>query len=266
MNKFNLAYSKIEQKIKSNKRLFKSVKIIALLGSVPCGEKSNQWSDLDVLVVINSTPSGNIPFGHLQTLKNITKEVSSNYSFPISIFPHTIDDFKKYVCFEYLIHYSSGYCTYPNSKALKNIIKQILKSRNVSEKIRKGYCIYHLRHIRFNLLRKYISLNEYNSKDCNTKFLKLLIDKMIKVTDLALNYSDIWPRNKREILEKAKKNLTFDVSILNDALKMRTNWASITDKDAKKFISRGILYLYNIFDLFLGNNIKPTPEENMSLL
>ena len=89
---------------------------------------------------------------------------------------------------------------------------------------------------------------------------------MIKVTDLALNYSDIWPRNKREILEKAKKNLTFDVSILNDALKMRTNWASITDKDAKKFISRGILYLYNIFDLFLGNNIKPTPEENMSLL
>lgn len=265
MNKFNLAYREIEKKIKSNKRLFPSVKIIALLGSIPCGEKSNQWSDLDVLVVIDHTPSGNIPFRHLQTLKNISKEVSVNYSFPISILPHTINDFKGYVCFEYLTHYSFGYCTYPNSKALENIIKQILKSRNVSEKIRKNYCIYHLRHIRFNLLRKYVSLNEYNSKDYNIEFLKLLLDKIIKVTDLALNYSDIWPKSKREILEKAKKNLTFDVSILNDALKMRANWTSITDKNAKEFIPRGILYLYNMFDLFLSTNIKPTPEENIPL-
>lgn len=267
MNKFKKAYSDIEKKIKADKELISSIKILGLLGSVADEEGSSSWSDLDVLVVLKTNKLGSISSIVLNKLKKISEKVSERYSFPISILPHTEDDFRNYVCFEYLRHYSEGKITYPTQSSLKKVIFKLLDNRKTSERVRRSYCLYHLRHIRFNFIRKYISVNKYNSKEPSKQICKLLIDKMIKVTDLALNYHDIWPIRKQDILNEANKNLSIDTSELKEALGLRTKWTKVTEIDAKNFLSNGIRYLHRVIENILAKeNNRSTPEESMSLL
>lgn len=265
MSEFSKAYSNIESSIKSDKQLLPNVKIIALLGSAAVEEQSGSWSDLDVLVIMKSDRAGNIPIPFLDRLKQISCKVSEKHDFPISLLTHTEDDFSKYVCFEYLIHYSFGHCTYPDTNALKELIKRVLRQRKNSEEIRKNYFLYHLRHTRFNLIRKYVSLNGANLDQSEKDFLKLLIDKMIKVTDLSLNLQNIWPKTKKEILETAKNRLPFDTKILEEALRIRNDWSTISGNQIKSFIPMGMGYAFSVFNTLLENNQRPTPEENMSL-
>lgn len=264
-NNFKKAYKQIESMILGDSSLLKSVNLIALLGSVANKEELIGWSDLDVLVVLKSDKLGNIPMNLLEKLQKISFKVSKKYKFPISILTHTINDFEKYVSFEYLKHYSFGQCTYPNATYLKKKIKGILNRREVNINHVRAYCVYHIRHIRFNLLRKYVSLNEFNSSNCKREFVKLLIDKMIKATDLALNYKDIWPRTKQEILNKSKTNLELDISPLVMALEISSKWLYITDKELELFESIGLRYFLDIIDLVLDDYQKSTPEERMLL-
>jgi len=263
-NNFKKAYREIEAKIKSDKDLLRSVDLIALLGSVADKEESDDWSDLDVLVVLKSDGLGNISLKDLGKLQRILAEVSRRYKFPISILSHTIDDFEKYVSFEYLKHYSFGFCVYPSSDYLRKIIGQILAKRKIGEVTRKAYCAYHMRHIRFNLLRKYISLNEHSSPNFRKEFTKFLIDKMIKVTDLALNYIDLWPKNKKEILDLAKKNLNINMKPLKEALEIRSGWTEIDNEELMTLIPNGTNYLLQVINLVLKEYQVPTPEEKMS--
>lgn len=265
-NSFNKAYREIEKLIKTDDWLIKRVRVIALLGSASDKEISETWSDLDILLVIKNEPSGNIPFKVYEKIRDIVKKISSKYNFPISILPHTEDDFEKYVCFEYLIHYSRGTCTYPDNGALKRIIGKILRKRGVDEKVRRAYCVYHLRHIRFNLMRKYVSLNKRSNKNSLKEFGKLLIDKMIKVTDLILNYYNIWATTKSEIYSQAKNRTDLNVSTLKKALILRKKWATITDREIEIFIPDGIDYIYTAINSILNNHLLPTPEENMGRL
>lgn len=264
-NNFNKAYRETEKLIKTDDWLIKRVRVIALLGSASDKEISETWSDLDILLVIKNEPSGNIPFKVYEKTKDIVKKISSKYNFPISILPHTEDDFEKYVCFEYLIHYSMGTCTYTDSGALKRIIGKILRKRGVDEKVRRAYCVYHLRHIRFNLMRKYVLLNE-EDKHVIKEFGRLLIDKMIKVTDLVLNYHNIWAITKKEVYSKAKNHTKLNTPVLEKALLFRESWATVTYKEIESFIPTGINYIYEAMDLVLNGYLFPTPEENMARL
>ena len=263
-NNYKKAYQEIESKILSDTYLTKSVDLIALLGSVSDKEVSLGWSDLDVLVVLKTDKLGNIAIKNLKKLRMIALKISKTYSFPISILSHSIDDLEKYVSFEYLKHYSLGECTYPSRSYLKQKIEKILKSRNVDDLSRKAYCVYHIRHSRFNLLRKFVSLNACNTKNYKKDFAKLLIDKMIKVTDLALNYKNIWPKTKVGILSKAFQHLNVDTIPLRMAFDIREKWIEITDKEIDLFEDIGIKYIIDVSNLVLSDYQNSTPEERMS--
>lgn len=266
INKYRQAFRAIEEKIKSNKPLLNSILSIALLGSVVNDEELENLSDLDILIIFKTTSSGNIPIKNLDALREIHCDISVDYNFPISLLTHSIDDFEKYVSFEYLIHYALGSCIYPDPDFLKIIIDNILKNRNLTDSVRQSYCIYHLRHIRFNLLRKYVSLYNAENEKASKEFLKILIDKIIKITDLVLNYYNIWPKNKAEIVNNAKQILQVDTTALMELILIRNRWEEITNKEVIEFVPQGISYLYKIFDFILGDYNKSTPEENMSKL
>lgn len=266
MNKFNEAYQTIESLIRKDEVLFSGIEIIALLGSTADGEESIKWSDLDVLVVLKSSGLGKIDMAHINKLKQITEKVSATYDFSISILPHTKDDFTKYVSFEYLKHYSFGKVTYPKPDALECLIDPILEKRSITEGQRRSYCLYHLRHVRFNFIRKLVSINKHNHPEPSKEIVKLLIDKMIKVTDLSLNYYDIWATTKNGILLSAKKYLEIDTTSLTIALQMRSRWNEVTDTECEQFINKGVEYLLDTIDNILKKeNNRETPEENMSL-
>lgn len=262
-NSFKKAFLDIELKIKSDNNLLKTIEAIALLGSTADKEESDGWSDLDVLILMKSDDLGNIALENLEKLKQISNNISKKYEFPISILSHTVDDFEMYVSFEYLRHYSLGECTYPSSEYLKNKIDAILEKRKIDDLSRKAYSTYHMRHIRFNLLRKYISLNNYNSMDYPREFIKLLIDKMIKVTDLALNYNNCWPETKRDILIEADKNLQTNTTPLKKALEIRAQWKKVKKEEMVLFMPIGIKYLQNVIDSVVSDYQNPTPEERM---
>lgn len=262
-NQFQKAYLEIEKSILEDIKLKADIVAIALLGSAADGEESTKWSDLDVLVILKTDNLGNINIKSLDSLRQIAESISSKYTFPISILSHTVDDFENYVSFEYLKHYSFGNCTYPSTDFLMEKINNILANRDLSEKVRRGYCAYYMRHIRFNLLRKYVS-NYTTKPDSTEEFAKLLIDKMIKVTDLALNYLDIWAKTKEEIYQKASKNLQIDTDTLKKALVLRKDWENISQSKLDKFIPLSLKYLNDCIDTVLTDYQFSTPEERMS--
>lgn len=264
MSKFRGTYFKVEDLIKKDSYLINDVILIALLGSAADKEESSVWSDLDILVVLKTNQGGSISIENYTKLRQMAEKVSKDVDFPVSILPHSLDDFKNYVAFEYLKHYSLGECTYPSPDKLQEVISSVLEKRNVSNEVRQNYCLYHLRHIRFNLMRKYASINKHNNSEPNKEFLKLLIDKMIKVTDLALNFNDYWPKTKQGIYETSKEKLNYNNEVLGTALELRHDWGNVTEPQAIEFIPRGISYVYQVFDHLLGENSHSTPEEQMT--
>jgi predicted nucleotidyltransferase len=260
---FKRAYFGIEKQIKNDSELFTSIVSISLLGSAADGENVADWSDLDVLVILKTDTLGNISIGNLNRLQKIVNRASTKYDFPISILCHSLDDFHKYISFEYLKHYSFGLCTYPSSDYLERTINDILSKRDLSDKIRKAYCAYHTRHIRFNLLRKYVSADLSQHKTM-LGFTKLLIDKMIKATDLSLNYINVWPKGKDDIYEKANRALGIDCSVLQKGLLLRKNWNQAPQADLATFTLEGLGYIETVSNIILKDYTHPTPEEYMS--
>ena len=128
---------------------------------------------------------------------------------------------------QYLEHYSFGKVLLPeNDKSFFDYIKRILEKRNTSPKVRRRYCMYHLRHMRFNLIRKYVSLNQHNTPNLEKTFGKFLIDNILEATEWSLIYFDIWPKTKREVMSAATEKFgdKFDTLLLDKLLKIRKNW------------------------------------------
>lgn len=266
VNRFTRVYNRIEKAILNNSFLVDNVEVIALLGSISDKEACLGWSDLDILVILKSDDVGNIDKRLLRELKVISEKYSAQHDFPISILSHTIDDFENYVSFEYLKHYSQGWCTYPNENKLENLIIKILGERNLNDEVVKSYCLYHLRHIRFNLLRKYISWNRFNKNHPTLSFGKLLIDKMIKSSDLLLNLNGMWPQNKKAICNAVEKRYSehLPVYFLRKALKLRCQWANISKQCVKSFIPEGLAYIDKVMNFVFSKYKFSTPEERMS--
>lgn len=262
---FRKAYGEAVGLILRDPVLRKKIEIIALLGSVAQNEAVEEWSDLDILLVSQCDQYGNIGRVCIDSIKGIAEVISVHYQFPVSFSVHTEDDLRNYVSFEYLVHYSFGECTYPASNALSNLISQILDQRDVPIRIRKRYCLYHLRHIRFNLIRHYVSINKFKTKSPLKDFAKLLIDQMLKIVDLYLNSLDLWPRTKEEIVNYAHGRLKVNLEPLSKALYIRKEWQTVSDKELSEFVQIGLAFVDSVMEFVLTEQSDSTPEELIAL-
>lgn len=232
---------------------------IALLGSARCNENIENYSDLDILFIFRTNITGTIAIEILERLKKINSELSIDNNIEISFLPHTIFDFKEYVDFEYLIHYSWGEVAYGNEDSYKKIFEEIIKEKYSVQK-RKDLIYYNLIHARFNLFRKYISWNENNKKDYNQSILKLFIDNMVEICDWALIYKNIFERSKKDIANKFIEEY-FDLThkdIIIKTLEIRSGWNKkiLNEKEINLFFKDSILLIEEIIKNIYGKHKK----------
>jgi len=266
MNKiFSLAIKDSLNFLLADKILYDHISYIGLIGSLNSDEDILGWSDVDFLMIINSDNDGNLTIDVLSRLKEIHKKVKSKYPFvKFSFLPHTIYDLKNYVCFEYLINYSYARCLFSktNKEYLTTTIQEILKSRNLTGEVMKRYSLYHLRHLRFNLVRKYVSWDE------DIKALgKLIIDNLIESTIFINAFNGNIEKSKIKSIETAGNiilNKKF-IKVLNDSYKLRSKWDRIDDETILKYIPLALESLELL--LIKMNSLYPyqTAEELMNI-
>lgn len=259
MNEFTKVLDQAVKKIKKDKVVMEQIELIALLGSVAEKEAIANYSDLDILIILKSNKLGSFKKEIIEKLKKIVADLSSNCSIKISFLTHTIDDFKNYVDLEYLTHYSWGEVVFTKNKSLKHEIKKICQKINgdFNEKIQK-LMVYNLRHARFNILREYISLNQYNINNYKRVFGRKIIDKVFEISDWALIYSGIWSNNKKEIVQniESKYGLVLNTKILDKAYNLRKQWNQLTDKELSRFFPEAIDFMIDIIEIIIKEDLK----------
>ncbi|MDD5318380.1 MAG: hypothetical protein PHF79_00965 [Candidatus Pacebacteria bacterium] len=232
-----------------NKAIRQGIMFFSVLGSTVSNEEVEGYSDLDILLVLESDRSGVISNKILRELKKISEEYSHKYSVEISLLTHTVFDFEKYVDFNYLIHYSWGKVLYGKKSKYMELFKKII-GKKYSNKVRKELIYYNLIHARFNLIRQYVSWNKFNKVDYKKKILKLLIDKIIEICDWALVYRDIFEKNKRGTVKNFNSSFSKNnySHIPKQALSIRSAWMmyDFESKEAKIFIDESILFIQEV--------------------
>jgi len=219
----------------NHKAVKKDLAFFVLLGSTQTNEAVEGYSDLDILLILKSNKSGAIRPSTTHELKRISKGISQNSGQDISLLTHTIFDFEEYVDFNYLLHYSWGKVLFGSPKAYKELFKKIIEKK-YSDKARKDLMYYNLIHARFNLLRQYVSWNEFNKVSYIKSILRLVIDKVIEVCDWALAYRGEYAKTKKEVVEKFNKNFKLKKfgHVPQQTLLVRAEWNNHTFK-AKEF-------------------------------
>jgi predicted nucleotidyltransferase len=147
MNTFEKALKDSVEEIKENKKVIDQVELIALLGSVSEKEAIDNYSDLDILIILKSNELGSFKRELIFELRGMVSDLSNKHKVKISFLTHTFDDFKNYVDLEYLNHYSWGDVIYTSDKSLKEEVEKIINIRGglKDNEIRK-LMIYNLRH------------------------------------------------------------------------------------------------------------------------
>lgn len=237
---------------KNNNIISPYIKYIVLLGSVLRNEAVENYSDLDILFIIDSNKSGTVPLKVLKELKKIGDETSRGNNIELSLLPHTIFDLKEYVDFNYLIHYSWGKVVCGDKNNLKKLFKNIIIEK-YSNKKRKDLIYYNLIHARFNLLRKYISWNENNKQNYRQSIIKLFIDNIIEICDWALIYRNIFKKNKKDVIGnfiKEYSKLKYK-NVAKNALKIRFKWnkQDLSKKNLDTFLRESILLIEEIIKI-----------------
>jgi predicted nucleotidyltransferase len=259
MNKIFLkTFNQFIRRSISDVELKQFIEIIALVGSVRTKEAIYSYSDLDILLLIKSNQRGTINFNIINKLKKIVKDLSKLYNVKISLLTHTFNDLEYYVDPEYLIHYSWGRVVYTQGKNLKQEIRKILKNRNYTQKDFQKLIIYNVRHGRFNIIRKFASLNEYNITNYYKSLGKELIDYIFELCEWSLIYNNKWPRTKKKMIEQFSTNYNkvVDISILKQAEFLRNQWLKIDSKALKYFIPSAIKFITKISDFLIEDYIK----------
>jgi len=246
-------FNQFIRKSTSDTILKQYIEIIALLGSARTKEAIRGYSDLDILLLIKCNRTGNINFNVINKLKKIVVDLSKLYNIRISLLTHTFNDLKYYVDPEYLIHYSWGKVVYTQGKNLGKEINKILKEKNFTKEDFKKIMIYNIRHGRFNIIRKFVSINECNTPDYYKSFSKELIDYIFELCDWALIYKNQWPRTKKELIEQFIKSYVkvVDVNILKRANFLRNHWFKIDNESLKHFIPLAIKFITKISDFLI---------------
>lgn len=245
------------KKVKDNDILSGNLFKFGLVGSVNDKEFSPEWSDLDFMFILKTDECGNIERSVLSELRKINSEISFKYpNIEISFLTHTYDDFEKYVAFEYLNHYKFAEFILENDSVdFVKYIEKVVEDRNISEDTKKRYSIYHLRHFRFNLLRKVVSTP--NDK----KALKLIIDKLIETMILYLTYNGKSIKGKSLRLEEIKKlNMGENINkIFETALEKRKTWKDL--KVTSVEIEEWLKNFEEVVNMILKDNLYNVPEE-----
>ena len=259
MNIFLITLNKVLEEIKSDRILVKEIEFVALLGSVAEDEAIKKYSDLDILLLLKTNKYGTIKTTVLLKLKDITAKLSSKYKVKISLLAHTYDDFINYVDIIYLKRYSLGRVIYPKNKLLvKEIHKIIRQKRRKNTNEVKDLVIYNLRHARFNLLRKFVSLNRYNTNNYVRTFGRILIDNIFNICDWCLIYDNIWYKNKKGVVGNIYKeyNKAMFLEPLNEAYDLRKRWNEISNDKLEKFFVKGIGFVNEIIELIIKRELK----------
>jgi len=255
---FLKTFNQFVERSTSDIKLKQFIEIIALVGSVRTKEAIHGYSDLDVLLLIKSDQRGTINFSIINKLKKIVAYLSKLYNVKISLLTHTFNDLKYYVDPEYLIHYSWGRVAYTRGKNLKKEINQILRAKNFTEEDLRKLIIHNVRHSRFNIVRKFVSLNEHNTTNYYKSLGKELIDYIFELCEWALIYNNKWPRTKKKMIKQFSTNYNkvADISILKQAEFLRNQWSKINSKALKHFIPSTIKFITKISDFLIEDYIK----------
>ena len=259
MNIFLKTFDKIQEEIGKDNFLLKEIEFIALLGSVAESEAIENYSDLDILFILKSNKYGTIKLRVLLKLKKIVIKLSSKYQIKISFLTHTFDDLINYVDVIYLKRYSLGKVIYPKGKTLAAKIDEIIRQKKATKTNEvKDLIIYNLRHVRFNLLREFVSLNKYNTNNYVRAFSRTLIDKIFNICDWCLIYDDIWYKNKRLIVSDIYKkyNKSMFLVPLKDAYDLRKRWNIISDDELESFFIKGIEFAIGLIELIIKREVK----------
>lgn len=255
------AYRDIQAFVKESD-IFDQVFKMGISGSFNDQEGVETWSDLDILFILKCDEIGNIKISTLIKLREIHKKIVEKYpDLEISFLTHTYNDLENYVSFGYLENYKFATFDIENdSVSFKEYIENIISERNISEKTRKRYVVYHLRHFRFNLLRKVVCTQE------NKATLKMIVDKIIETMILYFIFFDKTIQGK----ENRKNNIVAFVKgeiheIYKNSLEMRNRWKDISDVKIEE-IETWLKNLEKIESYILENNNYSTPEEHINLV
>lgn len=233
--------------------LRKDVLFAGLLGSYMNGEEVYAYSDFDILFIIKSNKGGTIKKSTILGLINLSEKLSKKYNIEISFLTHTKFDLKEYVDIEYLTHYSWAKVFIGNQERFNKTFYNIIKNKNSNTSKRKSLIYYNIIHARFNIVRKYISINKFNTKSPEVAKATILIDKIIEMVDWFLIYDGLYATSKKEIIDEFSKVRTnFDLTILDEILIIRSNMGS--PKDIKKITSfnkRAIDFVNNLTELII---------------
>jgi hypothetical protein len=254
-------YSKVLDSVNGDDSIKEDVLKIGLVGSVNDNESVASWSDLDILFILKSDSLGNINTDILLKLRELNKNISSAFiDTEISFLTHTYNDLENYVSFGYLENYKFASFGLENDNVdFVEYIDGLIEKRGVTDQIRKRYAVYHLRHFRFNLIRK-ILLTE------NPKIaIKQIIDKIIETMILVSVYNGQNIKGKNARFSEIKKMITSEevLKIYKESLEKRGVWSDIdfTEDDIALWLDNFV----KIENYLLEQHKESTPEEFINL-
>ena len=216
----------VVKQILASKEIKTNTKFIVVLGSYREKEIVQNYSDLDILLILNSDNYGTINVEILDDLRRIASIASKRYGVKISLLTHTIFDFEEYVDFNYLIHYSWGEVIYGDKKGFQSIFNRLLNKKQFDKKVRSLIIYYNIIHARFNLIRRFVSLNKTNTRKYKQEIVKIFIDNILEICDWFLVYNDIFVVKKSNIVRTFLSNFPYiyPAHIPKLAYNMRKKW------------------------------------------
>ena len=244
--------------------IIESIKAIACLGSYNDQEIVEGWSDLDILLIVESDAVGNIDINVVKNLDRIHSDIAEDFpNLEISFLPHTLHDLENYVTYSYLRTYQFAQTFYPRNDKfyIKRVIENIVQDRNLRKSIIKRIHIYDLRHLRFNLLRKVISEKDFQQK------ARLLVDELVRSTILILGIYDRYEQSKEKRAQMVKEYIknTKLQKLLVKMVDYRRNWNSLKENDYLKIYEEGLLALQLLGETFNEYYPYSTPEELINI-
>lgn len=250
-------YSDLVDIVDEDSILQKEIIKLGITGSVNDDEIVDGWSDLDLIFILKCDSDGNIETNTLLKLRNIHAGLSKKYpEIEISFLIHTYNDLENYVSFVYLEHYKfASFAVNKDGSDFKEYIENIIEKRHINEKIRERYSVYHLRHFRFNLMRKIVAIKD------DEAVLKMLIDKIIETMILYLNFYGRVVQGKSNRVNVLSKIGVEDsiIEIYKKAIQIRENWSKIDI--SKVNVGEWIKNFGKIESYILKDNQYSTPEE-----
>jgi hypothetical protein len=239
--------------IEINRSKIIDIQFLSLLGSYREDEAVSGYSDCDLLFILKSDEYGNISCKTIELLKVISRKLSTKYSVIFSFLTHTEFDLCEYVDIEYLQHYSWGRVLIGSKNQYKKLFDRILSQKDTTDIARKSLMYYNIIHARFNILRKYVSLNRYNSKNAERQISILFVDKLIEIIDWILIYDNNYFETKKEIIKQfAIRNRGVSKETLNDILLLRNKLGgNVKISELKKFNCSAVKLLKQLTELII---------------